>query len=213
MVTWYYYEYQGNPMHVIFDSYPPEEIIPASKFLNNKKLNKYFNRETAAAIVCASQLLKGLTVNPETPFYYATGLIKYEAYGLNYIAEDSRDDNGQFSAQLFIEKGLSRISPLTQFKVLQNMPLSFVSIEHHLTGDNAVIYSSAASLLLHALYAPREPILIGAGKVYESGQTDAGFALINKADIEASPFLSFTGEATELFQTWAQEKVLSCNEL
>jgi hypothetical protein len=200
-------------MQVIFDSYNPEEIIPASKFLKNKKLNKYFNRETAAAIVCASKLLKGLTVNPETPFYYATGLIEYEDYGLNYIAENSVDDNGKFSEKWFIEKGLSRISPLNQFKVLQNMPLSFISIEHHLTGDNAVIYSSAASLLLHALYALQEPILIGAGKVYKSGKTEAGFALINKADIEASPFLSFTGEATELFQTWAPKKVLLCNEL
>ena len=85
-----------------------------------------------------------------TPFYYATGFIEYEDYGLKSTVEDSVDPAGKFSDRLFIEKGLSRISPLNQFKVLQNMPLCFVSIEHNLHGDNAVVYASAAGLLQHA---------------------------------------------------------------
>lgn len=191
-------------MKAVFDSYSSSDVIPVTQYLSNKKLGKYFNRETAAAMVCASKLLQGLSLPTETPFYYATGSIEYEDYGLGYIAQDSSDDQGQFSEQLFIEKGLSRVPPINQFKVLQNMPLCFVAIEHHLTGDNAVIYSAAASLLLCVLAAPpSRNILIGAGKVYKNGETQAGFALVDKQDLEHSPFLSFTGEAIEMFKTWA----------
>lgn len=191
-------------MKIVFDSYSATEVIPVAHCLNNKKLAKYFNRETAAAIVCASKLLRGLTLPTETPFYYATGTLEYEDYGLGYIAQDSADEQGKFSASLFIEQGLSRVPPINQFKVLQNMPLCFVAIEHQLTGDNAVIYSAATSLLLCVLTAvPPRNILIGAGKVYNHGETQAGFALVDKQEIEQSPFLSFTGEAIDLFQAWA----------
>jgi hypothetical protein len=193
-------------MRVIFDSYEPDEMIPVAKCLKNKKLRKYFNRETAAAVVCAGKLLEGIEIHPDTPFYYATGLIEYEEYGLKYIVEDSVDGDGKFSEQLFFQQGLSRISPLTQFKVLQNMPLCFVSIEHNLHGDNAVVYSSAAGLLQHALYSSGDgPILLGAGKVHKTGSTESGFVLLKKQEIEDSPCLSFTGEATEMFRAWSQE--------
>jgi hypothetical protein len=191
-------------MKVVFDSYNPDETIPVGNYLKNKKLRKYFNRETAAAIVCAGKLLHGIDLSLDIPFYYATGLIEYEEYGLNYIVEDSIDQEGRFSESLFFERGLSRISPLTQFKVLQNMPLCFVSIEHQLHGDNAVVYSSAAGLLTHALYAPGDgTVLIGAGKVYKTGKTESGLALIEKDEIEGSPFLSYSGEAIEIFRTWS----------
>lgn len=193
-------------MKIRFDTYPATEEIPVIQHLRNKKLSKYFNRETAAAIVCASKLLAGEELPTNTPFFYATGLIEYEDYGLQYIAEDSVDEHEQFSEQRFIEQGFSRISPLNQFKVLQNMPLCFVSIEHHLTGENTAVYSSAASLLNHVLYAPVEyPILIGAGKVYRSGQAQASFALVAKSEIVNSPWLAFPGEAIELFRNWAPD--------
>lgn len=194
-------------MKVIFNSYQPGETITVTKYLKNKKLQKYFNRETAAAIVGAGQLLNGLSLPAEIPFYYATGFIEFEDYGLSFIAEDSADENGQFSEELFIAKGLTRVPPINQFKVLQNMPLCFVSIEHQLTGDNAVVYGSATSLLQHVLCSPLEnPILIGAGKVYRDGRAESGFALVSKTEIEKSPFLSTTGEAVELFRKWLEEK-------
>lgn len=190
-------------MRVVFDSYTAEETIPVRVYLKNRKLGKYFSRETAAALVCAGKLSEQGEIPEETPFYYATGLIEYEEYGLNYIVEDSIDQYGEFSEQRFFKEGLSRIPPLTQFKVLQNMPLCFVSIEHQLRGDNAVVYSSASGLLHHALYAPEDgPLLIGAGKVYQTGATECGFALVAKKEIEDSSFLSFSGEAIEIFRAW-----------
>jgi hypothetical protein len=195
-------------MKVVFDVYEPDETIPAARYLRNKKLRKYFNRETAAAIVSAGKLLNGGAYAQNMPFYYATGLIEYEEYGLSCIVEDSVDGDSRFSETQFFEQGLSRISPLTQFKVLQNMPLCFVSIEHGLHGENAVVYSAASALLQQALYAPADDyLLIGAGKVHRSGKTESGFALIRKADIRHSPFLSSTVEATEIFRAWTQHKL------
>lgn len=194
-------------MKVVFDSYPPDKTIAVTNYLKNKKLQKYFNRETAAAIVSAGRLLQGLTLPTDMPFYYATGFIEFEDYGLQFIAEDSADENGHFSEELFVTKGLTRVPPINQFKVLQNMPLCFVSIEHQLTGDNAVVYGSGASLLQHVLCSPVEnPILIGAGKVYRDGRAEAGFALVSKTEIKKSPFLSMTDEAIELFREWLQEE-------
>ena len=80
------------------------------------------------------------------------------------------------------------------------MPLCFVSIEYHLTGDNAVIYSSAQALLLQVRYSRTNgDILIGAGKVYADGKTESGFALVTKSDLAR---LSYPGnvEAIEIFR-------------
>jgi hypothetical protein len=190
---------------IAFVTYQPGEHIPVASCLQNKKLAKFFNRETSAAIVCMDNLLGKSPLAPETPFYYATGWIEYEDYGLREIAEDSAAEDGKFSDEIFIKKGLSRISPLNQFKVLQNMPLSFVSIVYGLKGDNAVIYGSGGSLLKHAVYSPFEgEMLIGAGKAYRSGLVEAGFALVAKTRIQDSTFLFHEGEAVDIFRTWAQ---------
>lgn len=192
-------------MRIAYVTYEPEENIPVTSCLQNKKLVKFFNRETSASIVCVDKLLDKSLLSPETPFYYATGWIEYEDYGLGEIAEDSTDENGKFSDELFIKKGLFRISPLNQFKVLQNMPLCFVSIVYRLRGDNAVIYGAGGSLLQHAFYSPFDgPLLIGAGKVYRNGLVESGFALITKAILQDSPFLLYEGEAVNIFRAWAQ---------
>jgi hypothetical protein len=194
-------------LKAIFDSYNPDERIPVHDYLRNRKLMKYFNRETMAALVGVGRLFNGEEISPETPFYYATGLLEYEDYGLNEIVMGSLDENSKFSQRLFIENGLTRISPLNQFKVLQNMPLSFISINYGLRGDNAVIYSSASGLLLYALHSTHNNMmLLGAGKVYRDGKVEAGFALVGKNDIENSPFLSSNAESIELFRSWADTR-------
>ncbi len=164
---------------------------------------KYFNREASSAMVSAGKLLRDIKVTSETPIYYATGIVEYEDYGLNNIVINCSDENGNFSQKLFIEKSLPSISPLSQFKVLYNMPLCFISIEYNLKGDNAVIYSSAFGLLTQALYAPvEEPIIIGAGKTYADGKVETGFALISKKHILNSPFLHSSADAIEIFRNW-----------
>lgn len=190
-------------MKVIFDSYARDCPIPVQDYIRNKKLAKYFNREAAAAVICAAKLFAVCPVRPDIPFYYETGRMEYEDYGLDKIVRASLDEQGNFSQRLFVEKGTKAVMPLTQFKALYNMPLSLVSIEHGLTGDNAVIYASARGLLVQALHAPTDrDILLGCGKVRRDGGVEAGFAIVGKNEIRNSPFLDLDIEGMEMFRVW-----------
>jgi len=194
-------------MKVTFDSYEPGEEIPVLQYLKNRKLRKYFNRETEAALVGVGKLTRKIELRPDTPFYYATGVMEYEDYGLEGIVRNSINERGDFSQELFIGEAIPRVSPLNLFKVLQNMPLSFVAIEHNLIGDNAVIYTSASGLLLLALHSRFDmPILLGASKTYKDGTVEAGFAYVLKEEIENSPFLYGTEEAVDMFRFWVNFK-------
>lgn len=196
-------------MIAVFDSYGAGDEIPVRRHLKNRKLKKYFNRETAAAIVGVGKLTRDIDLHPKTPFYYAAGVMEYEDYGFMELVERSTGADGQFSQQRFVEDGMPGISPLSQFKVLQNMPLSFAAIEHGLTGDNAVIYTSASGLLLLALHSishvSHGPILLGAGKTDKDGKVDIGFAYVKKEEIENSSFLYGSADAVRMLREWASE--------
>lgn len=188
-------------MKIVFDSYGPLECIPVGTYLRNKRLAKFFNRETAAAVVAAHKLLDGTEFDSMTPFFYDTGLLAFEDYGLADLVEASRDENHNFSSYCFTTTGLNAVSPLNQFKVLQNMPLSFVAIENNIHGDNAVCYGSASALLSHVMYSPhQEFFLIGAGKTRKDGSVESGFALLSKAEIEPFHLANLNCEGIEFFR-------------
>jgi len=190
-------------MNAAFSTFAHGETIPVFDYLKDRKLAKYFSRETAAAIVCLGRLLKDVEVPSSIPVYYATGITEREDYGLPGIARNSTDPSGRFSPELFIRKGFAEVPPITQFKLLCNMPLCFISLNYGLGGDNAVVYSAASALLCQALFAPVEfPILLGAGKSHADGCVEAGFAVAAKEEISSSPFLSSPVEAVEIFRAW-----------
>lgn len=167
-------------------SYRRNETIPARDYMTKKKHVKFFDRETAAAMVCVGRLLKGRMLPTNTPFYYAKGAVEHEEYGLEDIAAGSATAEGAFDHEGFIKVGMANVSPLTHSKVMYNMTLSFLSIELGLTGDNAVIYRSASGLLLqtyHAPVYPGIPILIGAGRVNKEGTVESGFALVTQGNL------------------------------
>jgi hypothetical protein len=172
-------------MKIVYDSYKSTDPIPVEAYLKNRKLKKYFNRETSGAIATLGKLQAKVNFDPSTiALYYATGLLEYEDYGLDRIVANSLDPNGSFSQERFIRAGIADVSPLNQFKVLLNMPLSFIAIEYGIRGDNAVIYSSAAGLLACARTAPGgKTILIGAGKTFVDGSVACGFAIISKGEL------------------------------
>jgi hypothetical protein len=192
-------------MKILFEAYERDEPIPVQRYIGNRKLVKYFNRETAAAVVCASKLLEGETFDSSTPFYYETGVMEYENLGLDDIARESADADGHFSQQGFAQEGARAVPPLTQFKALYNMPLSFVAIEQGLNGDNAVVYGSARALLDLALCAPGNgAILLGSGKMHASGQVECGFALVDRKGLEDAPLPDEEVEGIELLRRWAE---------
>lgn len=190
-------------MIIIVERFESGENIPVRKYLKNKKLAKYFNRETAATIVAMSKLSEKIQFNENLPFYFSLGQIEYEDYGLQIIVEESKNEMMELSNENFIEKALPEISPLNQFKVLQNMPLSFTAIEFNLLADNAVVYSNASGLLLQAINSgENEEILIGASKAYKSGEVEIGVALLKRKEIIDSKYLSSSEEAIEMFKDW-----------
>lgn len=191
----------GGSMKLNITHFKADETIPVREFIKKRKLIKYFNKETSASIVCVAGLLKDMTLDSSTPFYYGMGLIEYEDFGLAEIASLSQDpQTDQFSQQHYIEDAMPSVSPLSQFKVLYNMPLSFVAIEHNLQGDCAVVYANAHSLLTQALYAPTtHPILIGASQVYKDGSVTSGFALISKDELPSEEEARKMREPIELF--------------
>lgn len=188
-------------MRWIYKKIALEQEIPVRSVLRNKKLAKYFNRESALGIVCLAALLGDEPLSPSTPIFYDTGTIEYEDFGLEKIVETCVVD-GRYSQKAFVERGMSAISPMTQFKILLNMPICFFSIEHQLTGDNAVTYATAEGLLAHArLAASAEDILIGAGKVNADGSIESGFALGTKSELAAFAGRFAHREGIEIFRS------------
>lgn len=178
--------------------FAPGEKIPAETFLKERKLVKYFSRETAAAVTAMGKLLAGGPLQADTPAYYGIGVVEHESFGLETIAAASTAPDGRYSQKLFAEEGFMSVPPLNQFKVLYNMPLCFVSIVFGLRGDNAVIYSSGKALLEQALLAPSFPVLVGAGKSYADGSVGAVFALMERSEIEALLPLAGEKEAIDI---------------
>ena len=190
-------------MKTVFECYAPEDEIPARECLNKRKLAKYFNREISACVVAVSRLLENEEVPPQTPFYFGKGTVEFEDFGLASVIEACTDESSSFSQQNFVERGMSSLSPLTQFKVLYNMPLSFISIDRGLTGDNSIIYGSAAGLLLQAKHcAYPGQILLGASKVHADAVVEVGFALCRRDEIDTEAFAQRNCEAIEIFRLW-----------
>lgn len=165
--------------------YPPGEKIPVEGFLKERKLAKFFSRETAAAVTALGGLLTETDIPRDLPAYYGIGVVEKESFGLETVVAASTGPDGKFSQKLFVDDGFMSVPPLNQFKVLYNMPLCFASIVFGLRGDNAVIYRSGRALLEAALLAPSFPVLLGAGKSYADGAVAAAFALAERAEIEA----------------------------
>ena len=190
-------------MKIVYNHFAAHEVIPVHDYIRNRKLIKYFNHETSAALVSAAQLLKAVDFSPAMPFYYETGVMENESLGLDQIAEASKGASGKFSQQNFAEKGTKAVPPLTQFKALYNMPLSFVAIEHGLTGDSSVVYASAAGLLTQALLAPTAGcVLLGCGNIFADASVASGFALLTKDEIKQHSSANTALEAYELFRQW-----------
>src|SRR5512140_3109577 len=103
-------------MKVLFERYCRDEVIPVQDYLRNRKLAKYFNREVAAAVVCVTKLLRGTQIDSTSPFYYETGSLEFEDYGLDAIVDASLNERDEFDQRLFIERGVKAVMPLTQFK-------------------------------------------------------------------------------------------------
>jgi len=182
-------------MKVIYHQYAPGEVIPVQPRLHRRKLFKYYNEEAMASVLSAAELFDEAEIPASTPFYYASAETEaipcfrevFEKYG----APES------FDAPRF----LASFAPQNIFKMMRNMVPCFVSIEHGLTGDNAVIIDSASALLYAALTAPGDgPVLIGAGSLHADKSVEAGFALVRPEELTRHPLLGTDAPAIQFFR-------------
>jgi len=188
-------------MRVIHRIYLPNEEIPVYDFAKNRKLVKYYTRETMAAVVAVSQLFEGREIPSDMPFYYSTEETEMLDFYKNICSQYAHIKD-EFSSLGFIENVVPTISPLQQFKMMRNTTSCFVSIENGLKGDNAVLLSSASGLLYMAMFAETNgSVLIGAGKLYADGTAECGFAELMSDEIANHPMLNSTDDAITLFRT------------
>ncbi len=156
------------------------------------------------------QLLENKEIDVNTPVFYAFGITDYEDYGLEELKMSSRTETGEYNPTLFINEGMKAVSPLTQFQVLYNMPVCFLSIELGFTGDNSVVYHSVSSLLQTAQFSGYDgKIIIAAGKRHGDGSVSSGCALISVKEIEKSEMLNDNEtSAIDFFKQWNSAGVM-----
>lgn len=115
--------------------FDPCEYIP------NRRLLKLMNREsmlasTAAKLAIADAHLDNFYTPESTGLYLGSGLTSGDIDYLIPLIENSLDEQGNFSYELFGRKALPDCNPLLSFKILPNMALSYISILHNIKGRN-----------------------------------------------------------------------------
>lgn len=192
-------------MEIAYSRFAPDDRISLAPYAKDRKIAKYANRESLAAIVVAGTLSQKHPFHPSLPVYFATALPEMEDLGFCEMAFASRDEKGKFSNERYIEKGILEAVPLYQLKIIHNTTLSLVSMNFGLTGEHAVIHTEAGMLLAHAVAHPvAETLLLGAGKIHGDNSVECGFALIDRDKLRGSEWLGSEAPAVEMFRSWSE---------
>ncbi|HNY31286.1 MAG TPA: hypothetical protein PKO15_10405 [Fibrobacteria bacterium] len=181
-----------------FESWQAQEPIPLKEYLRQRKWAKYYDRRSAGALVVVARLLDGRAVEARTPIHWALGDLEFQDYGLESIREHSRDSRGIWSAERFALEGMHSVSPLTQFKVLYNMPLCLASMELGLVGENSVTHGLDEGLLVCAAASRWEgEMILGATRCRADGGIDCVAALARRDELD----LSRRGDILEILRS------------
>lgn len=193
-------------MKVIYKRYHAVQDIPVFDHVNKRKLTKYYTRETMAAAVALGELYGEQRPSADTPFFYSTGELEFMDYFREVCNNFSEDEQQMpFSGAYFIEKVMPRLSPLSQFKLMRNMPHCLISLEYGLKGENALFLDSLQGVLCSAKMCEHEgPVLIGAGKLYADGGAESGFAEILPEELDELPMASPEDDPLAFFKRRSQ---------
>jgi len=188
-------------MRISYVTYLPDQEIPVYDFVVQRKLVKYYTRETMAAMAAMAALYPDRKRDEDTPFFYATGELEMMAFYIE-ACQKMAGRHTRFSPELFLKELVPQISPLTQFKQMRNMTQCFVSIEYGLRGDNAALLRSGSGMLYEAMLCPgNRPVLIGAGRLYADNRVEVGFAEVLPSELEGHPLLGKDFEPVDFFRT------------
>ncbi len=181
------------------ESWGSTEPIALKEYLRLKKWAKYYDRRSAGALVVLARLLAGRQIDPRTPIHWALGDLEFQDYGLETIREKSRDEAGTWSSERFAREGMHSVSPLTQFKVLYNMPLCLAAMELDLVGENSVTHGLDEGMLVSAVATAWEgDMILGATRCRADGGIDCVAALARRDEIP----LDRRGDILEILGEW-----------
>jgi|GEM_PF-651037 len=195
-----------NKVKVIYKKYHAGQDIPVFDHVSKRKLTKYYTRETMAAAVALGELYGEQRPSADTPFFYSTGELEFMDYFREVCNNFSEDEQQMsFSGAYFIEKVMPRLSPLSQFKIMRNMPHCLIALEYGLKGENALFLDSLQGLLYSAKMCEYDgPLLIGAGKLYADGGAESGFAEILPGELDDLPLASPEDDPLAFFKRISQ---------
>ena len=195
-----------NKVKVIYKKYHAGQDIPVFDHVSKRKLTKYYTRETMAAAVALGELYGEQRPSADTPFFYSTGELEFMDYFREVCNNFSEDEQQMpFSGTYFIEKVMPRLSPLSQFKIMRNMPHCLIALEYGLKGENALFLDSLQGLLYSAKMCEYDgPLLIGAGKLYADGGAESGFAEILPGELDDLPLASPEDDPLAFFKRISQ---------
>ncbi|MBK9578222.1 MAG: hypothetical protein IPK50_10070 [Fibrobacterota bacterium] len=181
------------------ESWGALEPIALKEYLRLKKWAKYYDRRSAGALVTIARLLAGKVVDPRTPIHWALGDLEFQDYGLETIREKSRDTDGRWNSERFAREGMHSVSPLTQFKVLYNMPLCLAAMELDLVGENSVTHGLDEGMLVSAAASRWEgDMILGALRCLPDGGIECVAALARPDEIP----LGRRGDILEILGEW-----------
>ena len=195
-----------NKVKVIYKKYHAGQDIPVFDHVSKRKLTKYYTRETMAAAVALGELYGEQRPSADTPFFFSTGELEFMDYFREVCNNFSEDEQQMpFSGAYFIEKVMPRLSPLSQFKIMRNMPHCLIALEYGLKGENALFLDSLQGLLYSAKMCEYDgPLLIGAGKLYADGGAESGFAEILPGELDDLPLASPEDDPLAFFKRISQ---------
>lgn len=155
-----------------------EDFDPRKKISPPKGI-RYMSRETMLAVAASMQCVSDSGLSPgrnirqdELAFFAGTGSSGIDIHEITPMLDGScREEDGRFCPLEFGRTGLSRLNPLTSFKILPNMPPSVAAIYNEIKGKN-LIFNPWESSALHAFEEAVFELCSGREKAVLCGGSD-----------------------------------------
>jgi len=173
--------------------FQPEQHVPEPKAV------RLMNRDTQLAVAAARLAMRdaGVTVGAtyageDIALYGATGMAGLPLAEVAPLVKHAAPD-GCFDPRQFGAVALKRVRPVLSFKILSNMPISFVSIFEGLQGPNAV-YNPWEGQGAHAIIAGMRAVLRGR----------AACALVGGCDVKTHELAFVALQQHGVFTPWRE---------
>jgi 3-oxoacyl-[acyl-carrier-protein] synthase II len=182
------------PLAAEIDDFDPAASVPEPKAV------RLMNRDAHLAVAAARLAMRDAGLAPGVPYrrdevalYGATGLAGLPLAEVAPLIRHSAAPDGRFDPRRFGQTALKRVRPVLSFKILSNMPISFVSIFEEAQGPNAV-YNPWEGQGAHALAAAIRAVRRG----------DAPCALAGGCDAKTHELAFIALEQQGVFRPWRQ---------